>query len=293
MILSAILVVMLIVTASLAGALALEMSENSRLKEDFEGSSENEKNLNNQIDNLERDKESLENDIDDLEDDIDDLEDDIDDLESQISTLKNQKQSLQNEIDEWQYIYDMRTGVYPYDLVTPNDPSIVSKSRQILGADADGDLTWNDMYKINDWVHSNIQYSYDPYITHQNNYGQWDYWQTAKETLDRGEGDCDDLANLALSLMLAEKNVGWLYAARVTFADGSGHVGIFVNVVSDTMFILDPTWGWRTSTNKAEPQALDDWADSQGLITVTMVREVYSDSTSNEFWTLQEFYDWF
>ena len=45
--------------------------------------------------------------------------------------------------------------------------------------------------KINSWVNSNIKYVGD----------EKDYWQNAKETLDRKEGDCEDIAILKLKLL--------------------------------------------------------------------------------------------
>jgi len=285
-ILGVVLIVMTILTASLAAALIAEMSENARLNQDFADFDRTKRVLDDEIDALERNKRNL-------EDDIEDLEDDKDDLESMISSLKDDIRDLEDEDSEWWYIYRLRTGEYPYDLVTPDDPTIISKSSQVLGADADGELTWNDMFKINDWVHTNIDYSYDPYITNPHNYGEWDYWQTPEETLDRGEGDCDDQANLALSLMLAEENVGWLWGAITVFGGASGHVGIFVNVVDDQMSVLDPTGGWRSPTSQSEPLALDEWASRGGYGSVTRVLELYSDTGSEKFDTLQEFYDWF
>ncbi len=285
-ILGVILIVMTVLTASLAAALIAEMGENARLNQDFADFDRTKRVLDDEIDALERDKRNL-------EDDIEDLEDDIDDLESTISSLKDDIRDLENENSEWWYIYGLRTGEYPYDLVTPDDPTIVWRSGQILGADADGDLTWNDMYKINDWVYTNIDYSNDPYTTNPYNYGEWEYWQTPEETLDRGEGDCDDQANLALSLMLAEENAGWLWGAIVVFGGASGHVGIFVNVVGDLMYVLDPTWGWRSSTSQSKPLALDEWANQGGYGSVTKVAELFSDTSSEKFDTLQDFYDWF
>ena len=202
-------------------------------------------------------------------------------------------QALEDENSEWWYIYRLRTGEYPYDLVTPDDPTIISKSSEILDANADGDLTWNDMYSINNWVFYNIAYSHDPTITNPDNYGERDYWQTPGETLNRGEGDCDDQANLALSLMLAEESADWLYGARVVFGGAGGHVGIFVDVDGDQMYVLDPTWGWASTNIHSEPLALDEWAERGGHDGVTTVREVYWETGSEKFDSLQDFYDWF
>jgi len=270
-ILGVILICLAVVTAVLSVMLSAEMNESLRLREEAEDSDE----------------------IADLVDEIEQLKREKEDLRREIDDLEAQNRYLKNENSEWWYIYRLRAGEYPYDLVTPEDPAIVSKSFEILGTDADGDLTWGDMYKINDWVSTNIDYSRDPYIYNPDNYGEWDYWQTPKETLKRGEGDCDDHANLALSLMLAEENVGWLWGARVIFDGESGHVGIFVNVVDDQMFVFDPTWGWQSSRSQSEPLALDEWANRGGHSSVTKVRELYSDTESHEFDTLQEFYDWF
>ncbi len=273
------LTVMTILTAFLAAALVAEIGENARLNRDYADFDKTKRALDDEIDALERDNRNL--------------EDQIDDLESTTSSLEHDIQILENENSEWWHIYRLRTGEYPYDLVTPDDPTIISKSSEILDANADGDLTWNDMYAINNWVYYNIDYSHDPYITNPDNYGEQDYWQTPEETLDRGEGDCDDQANLALSLMLAEESADWLYGARVVFSGESGHVGIFVDVTDDRMYVLDPTWGWASSNIQSEPLALDEWASRGGYASVTRVVEVYWETGSEKFDTLQDFYDWF
>jgi len=280
------------------------------------------KNLLTQVNALEITKRSLENQTEDLKDDISDLEDDIDDLEddvnslnseitslnSQISSLNSQIADLNFQIDslqaendgltwennEWWDIYYMRTGDYPYWLVTPDDSTIIAYSQVILGANADGDLTWADMGTINDWVHSNIDYSYDQYMLNPYSIeGRQDFWQTPYETLDRGEGDCDDFANLALSLMLAEENVGWLWGCHVAFDDDAGHAAIFVNVADDQMHVFDPTWGYDTIITQDEPGVLDEWAFIGGHSSVTDVFRIYSDTTEVEFDGLSEFYSWF
>lgn len=280
------LVVTAILTAFLAAALVAEIGENARLNREYADFDETKRALDDEIDALERDKRIL-------ADEIEDLEDDMDYLEAKIDSLNGDIEDLENEISEWWYIYRLRVGEYPYDLVTPDDPTIVWRSGQILGADADGDLTWNDMFAINDWVYTNIAYSYDPYITNPDNGREWEYWQTPEETLARGEGDCDDQANLALSLMLAEENSPWLWGAIVYFSDGTGHVGIFVDVIDDQMAVLDPTWGWRSPNSQSEPLALNEWASSGGHGSVIDVAELYSDTGSERFDTLQDFYDWF
>jgi predicted transglutaminase-like cysteine proteinase len=202
-------------------------------------------------------------------------------------------QALEEENAEWRYIYEMRAGEHPSALVTPDDPVVVSKSAEILDANADGELTWSDIYSINNWVFYNIHYSYDPHLTNPDGYGQRDYWQKPAETLDRGEGDCDDQANLALSLMLAEENVEWLYGASVLFGGGYAHIGIFADISADRLFILDPTWGWASTNNQGESLALQEYADRGDYEDVTLIMEVYWATGSEEFYTLEEFYDWF
>lgn len=280
------LTVMIVITALLAAALVAAMDENARLEDEYEDFDRTKRTLENEIAALQGNNTGL-------EEQMTYLEDEIDYLESIIASLQGNTSDLEDELAEWWYIYGLRTGQYPQDLVTPDDPTMISESAQILGADADGDLTWDDMYAINDWVYDNILYSNDPYITNPYNASQQDYWQTPVETLDRGEGDCEDLANLALSLMLAEENVPWLWGARVVFSGGGGHVAIFVNVENDQMSVLDPTWGWASPSSTAETDALDEWAGQGGHAGVSWVLKAYSSLGVEEFETLQEFLGWF
>lgn len=229
-----------------------------------------------------------------LQSDIDNLTSQISSLQYQISELNATIADLWDENDAWWDIYYMRTGEYPQWLVTPDESLIVSTKNSILGSNANGILTWSDMDTICTWVHNQITYSYDQFMLNPySSSGRQEFWQTPSETLDRGEGDCDDFANLALSLMFAEQKVGWLWGTTVVFDGTSGHAAIFVNVVNDTMFIYDPTWGWDSGTAKAESTALTQWAVAGGHSSVTRVNELYDESSLTSFSTLSEFYSWF
>jgi predicted transglutaminase-like cysteine proteinase len=280
------LVAMIVLSAVLAAALVAAVAENARLGGEYAGFDRTKEDLLDEIGALERDKA-------DLQDQVGLLQDDIDDLESIIASMQGDTGDLEDEISAWWYIYNLRAGDHPADMVTPDEPDVFMTSAQILASDADGELTWDDMYAINDWVHANIVYSADPQITNPHGNGQWDYWQTPAETLERGEGDCEDFANLALSLMLAEEEVPWLFGATVLFSGGGGHVGIFVNVENDQMSVLDPTWGWWSPSSTAETLALEEWANQEGYNGVSWVVNAYSPMGVEEFDTMQEFYNWF
>jgi len=43
------------------------------------------------------------------------------------------------------------------EYITPDDPLVKAKVREILGSKADGSLSWADMRDINLWVVSNIR----------------------------------------------------------------------------------------------------------------------------------------
>ena len=56
--------------------------------------------------------------------------------------------------------------------------------------------SYNDFDAIREWVATNIRYRSD-----RENFGLNDYWQFPLETLERGSGDCEDIAILLCSLL--------------------------------------------------------------------------------------------
>ncbi len=167
--------------------------------------------------------------------------------------------------------------------------------RSIVGSSQDD---WANYQKIHQYITSNVKYVCDidfPYI------GQYlyidvngvryltdfdvgtttNYVQTPDFTLQYKQGDCDDQAALEYAMIRYYNKymVGVdynLYLAEMKFADGSGHVAVFMPVSGGKVTILDPAGNYLTSTYstiaaKAAATELDSynsfWLSSSGSIT--------------------------
>ena len=184
--------------------------------------------------------------------------------------------------------------------ITPDDSSVISKTRNILGHYSDGDLSWDDMKDINNWVGNNINYNHDTFIGQRRN-----CYQYPSETLDLGWGDCEDHAVLMVSLCKVEESVNWMYCAIIKFVKNNEdyyHACVFVNVADDKLFIFDPTdkpswyefWTdvWHSSSSKLEPDALNEYRLELGA-SLIQVLKIFNDNMYHNFDSNQEFYDFF
>jgi hypothetical protein len=224
----------------------------------------------------------------------------IDDLELELNSLESTYNSYKNNI-EVRYGEDSDCCKF----ITPENPTVINKSKEILGDDFDGDLTWNDRYLINDWVHENIQYNYDTYIGDRRS-----CYLYPSETLNLGWGDCEDHATLMLSLSKAEEDVSWMWCASVQYykEEKTSHICVFVNIVDDQLYIFDPTHhsepyydygygyyrhrGWRSSQAASESEALQEYAEHLSATEIT-VKKIFNKDKVVEFKNNQEFFDYF
>lgn len=56
-------------------------------------------------------------------------------------------------------------------------------------------VKFNNIEEVQEWVNNNIDYISDREI------GEYDYWKYPSETLDDGEGDCEDMAILIIAIV--------------------------------------------------------------------------------------------
>jgi predicted transglutaminase-like cysteine proteinase len=63
---------------------------------------------------------------------------------------------------------------------------------------ASGKVTWSTIAAVNAWTNARVRYVED-----RVQYGQADYWAKASYTLERREGDCEDIAIAKLQLLAA------------------------------------------------------------------------------------------
>jgi len=109
-----------------------------------------------------------------------------------------------------------------------------------------------------------------------------DYWQTPRETMDRREGDCDDIAILKLSMLI---NNGYkdCWIERCWTEENIGHMVCVVNLWYGER-ILDNgtdkllkrknlnylwggkesnTWDWEAVTERFKSQPVQYWKDGK------------------------------
>ena len=253
--------------------------------------------LQSEHNSLENNYNSLNNKHNNLKSDYSNLQSDYKSLESQYNTLYEGYQSLDEDYEFYKNSIEFRYGDGSdcQLFVTPDDYSVISKTRNVLGSDYDGDLTWDDMRTINDWVEGNIKYNYDTYIGYRRN-----CYQYPSETLDIMRGDCEDHSVLMVSMCKAEEDVGWIWCASVNFYQGGkwqSHVCVFVAVADDKLYIFEPTGsgatgGWHSSYAKSEYDALEEYRQYWSASSME-VSKIFSDKAYFTFNTNQQFFDFF
>jgi len=140
--------------------------------------------------------------------------------------------------------------------ITPDDPAVISSMYSITGGwsnPGDWNEYWSDVYKLYKWVADNIMYSYDspePVLPGIGGYLAWrdDFWRFPNETLRDGTGDCEDMANLLASLILAYNGKRYYVWAIYIVFDNSAHVAVALPVQGGMLTILDPAGHYYTSS---------------------------------------------
>lgn len=234
--------------------------------------------------------------------------------------MRMKYEKLQKEFSELdETFYNYRKGVETrwglgkdaMVFVTPKDPAVVNKTKEILKSNYNDILTADDIRVLYEWVRDRIQnhsgYNndtpvaspmfYDP-ITKENISGdiRWDNFLYPNETLERGKGDCEDWANLLLSTFLSEQNNSKAVIFEIEFTDKSGHVSVVVKNELGNACILDPTGDYISDTYHQIGDEFrtykDQWLKSSKL-EISKIYAVYSDRVYREFNNTQEFFTWF
>lgn len=269
--------------------------------------------------NLRDNYNSLSKDYSSLKSDYNILSNEYDSMEYQLSKKKNEYTALKSDFDDLQWDYNSLQSNYNnlleenlgYSIrygdgsdcelfITPNDYYVNQKMYSILNYNSDGDLTWEDIKAINNWVGNNINYNHDTFIGERRN-----CYQYPSETLELGWGDCEDHAVLMISLCKAEEQVSWMYCAIVEFIiNGMDfyHACVFVDVTDDKLYILDPTdkpawyefWTdvWHSSSAKSEYDALNEYRTQLGASSIQVLK-IFNEYTYYDFNNNQEFYNLF
>jgi len=248
--------------------------------------------LQSDYNSLYRRHESLQSKCDSLRSDYDSLRAKYDNLLSDYNSLVSNWNS-RIELEKMGRGYEN----YPMNFITPEDTDVKNTGIQILGHSSDGDLSWDDMNKINAWVGNNIAYNHDTGFGEPGTLKSGgECWLFPNETLALKRGDCEDQALLMASLCSAEAKIGWLWVAELSLekSDGSsaGHLAVFLKVGGDKMHIYDPTWGWSSGSSKSEQEALNQYTTENGFSSVKVER-IFNMQEIHSFDSNQEFFDWF
>ena len=215
-------------------------------------------------------------------------------------SLQNNYNALQSSFDSYKKTVEVRSGngADCQGFITPNNPSVISATMSALGHSSDGDLSWDDMITINNYVGNNIKYNHDTF-----NGNNEECWLYPSETLSRKYGDCEDHALLMVSMCKAEGNAPWLWCAEIRLSDGKGHVCVFVKVEGGKLFIFEPTsqpeyffgWmihgSWNSGTSKSVDQAIQQY-ESEYLGRTLTVKKIFNEQTYHTFNSNQEFIDY-
>lgn len=122
--------------------------------------------------------------------------------------------------------------------ITPDHPEVIALRNQIVQNSL---IHWKS---IRNWVGNNIEYEYD-----SNQFGKTDYWLLPWETIEKGQGDCEDQAILLCSLLRAD---GWgsdeVYVVFGLVNNGeSGHAWVCLKLTEllgrEVWINLEPTAG--------------------------------------------------
>jgi len=163
-------------------------------------------------------------------------------LKSEVSFLSPYKGLYERAASNWSFYLNALAPRNFSEYITPDDPLVKAKVREILGSHADGDLTWADMRDIVLWV---VAHTEDPGFDLPSFGYNWSFWQKPAEVLRSGYGDSSDCARLAVSLMKAEdSSADYVYCAEFSFESFSRTV-VVVNAVQNQMIIYDPVSGWQ------------------------------------------------
>ncbi len=301
---SIILAIMLVSVAAVGGFV---YSELKKVQADHEQLQSGYDSLSVDHSTLEVLYESLHGQYDNLSADYQKLQADNADLLSQYSQLDMNYSLLNDSYNQLQDSYELmaeqyssiiesvlsRHGGQQYarQFVTPNDPTVVSNAQRILDGGYNGELTWDDMDKINKWIHVNVVYNSDTDPTKDKDEVWAECWLYPSETLENLRGDCEDQALLFTSMCLAEQSVGYVYCA-VMVLDGVGHMAIFINVEGDTMVVYDPVSGYRSPYSMSESTCMATYAAAHGIGNIQVI-SVFNQQVYQSFGSNQEFYSWF
>jgi len=197
------------------------------------------------------------------------------------------------------------------NFITPDDPDVQYLLETILGDDGDGELTWDDMNEIYDYINDRKDYSYDPYVYYPTLH--WDdsvdyynfpeFWSYPNETIkrfnesDKFAGDCEDFTNLLISLFFAEQNNNFVYGITLDtdpLNDGGGHATCFIRISPDSdIYIYDIAGNYKDGNKGSAEDTLEDYGYHwHWLYSDIDILGAYNPHDYEEFENNDEFLEW-
>ena len=274
------------------------LSDYNDLEGDYDSLSSSYNSLQSRHDRKVNDYNSLQAQHDDLQSSYNSLQSQYNNLQSQYDMLETGYYALDEEYEFYKEQIEVRygDGGNCKKFITPDNIHVIGRTKLVLGHLSDGDLSWEDKIKINDWVYNTIEYNHDTFIGDRRN-----CYFYPSETLDLGYGDCEDQAALMASMCKAEEDVSWVYCASVSYIKNGervGHVFVINNIVDDQMYIFDQTHsdagggGWHSSSSMSEPEAISEYESAFGYSSLK-IQKIFNEDMYHTFSSNQEFYDYF
>ena len=295
---------LIILSVSGSGALIYGLNRFKQLQSNYNTLNSDHNSLKSQYTSLKSEHNSLQSQYNTKKTEYNGLKSNYNNLQGNYNSLQNDYDSLMNQYEGYSKSIEFRYGDGDdcKIFVTPDDSTVASTTRSILGHYGDDDLSWNDMRDIFDWIVDNVEYNYDTFIGDRRN-----CYFYPSETLDFGYGDCEDQSVLMLSMCKAEEDVSWIYCAGVSYYSPKkgktvAHIFVILDVADDKMYIFDPThrtepfWGdeegWESSSSKSEYEAILEYENYWGYSNLR-IKKIFNNDFYRTFDSNQEFFDQF
>ncbi|MGQ9781958.1 MAG: coiled-coil domain-containing protein [Nitrososphaeria archaeon] len=258
--------------------------------------------LNNQVDELKSQVKSLSQQITHLNCQVEDLTEEKSNIQSLYDQLDAELNRIHDSYDGWEsYLLSYSTWNLNYTIkrVFADQELLALKdilSSKVLSNPSD---LWRSYQDIYDWITKNVKYAYDePFpkpptfrdleVGEVSNEVVFDSMMSPSQTLEIMQGDCDDQAALAFSMVksynryiYSKEYSQWLIAIK--FNNGRGHMAIVIPVQGQDnhikLTILDPAGKYLTSrrgsiTSNDPFQELtsysNHWLSQGGIQTITL-----------------------
>ncbi len=241
---------------------------------------------------------------------LNDIAAQLNDIKPGMDSLKAEREQMLSDYARLRDELNLRVGFKqngPH-LITPDDPEIVAKVREITGGYSEGEL-WKDYALLYQWTMRNIRYSLDsptPILPESvNGTLEWgkDFWRTPVETIRDGTGDCEDIALLLTSMLLNYNQRRFpvcVIGIQTTGSNPKAHVAVAILNEGDQLSIFDVTGRYWTPFSEMGgfgtqdiPLAVDHWFNHlKDEMPDPQVYVVFSENFYLEFSGNEEFIDW-